>query len=195
MKQDNVCSRKIDNDFIKRIVELLGPVILGTKPAEILSFPNNDKDFESNVSKLEKFFSVCKKIQLIKFKYNSNSIKILFYNPRTLENTLNDKRNIKILKDIGYPNIYNLNLYLEHIVNKMIKGNIPDEIGIFLGYPLKDVLGFIGHPSLKLTKVNGWRVYGDPRISDKKFNEFTKAKFKIKDMLKYLAPNKVLLTA
>ncbi|SHK60846.1 Protein of unknown function [Tepidibacter formicigenes DSM 15518] len=60
----------------------------------------------------------------------------------------------------------------------MKNGSIPDEIGVFLGYPLKDVMGFIGHPSLKLTKIKGWRVYGDSRLSDKRYMEFFNARKK-----------------
>lgn len=192
---NNYCSRKINDDFLKRIVELIGPVILGIKPAEILSFPNNDMNFEEKIFQIENFFCECKKIDIVKFTYKTNSAKIIFYNSKSLEKTLKDKRNSKILKSMGYPKVYNLKQYIEHLVYKMAEGSIPHEIGIFLGYPLKDVLGFLGHPSLKLTKVNGWRVYGDPRISDIKFNEFITAKYKIKDMLKYHPPKKVLLTA
>lgn len=192
---NETCQRKSDDDFIKRIVEILGPVLLGIKPCELLSFPTHDINVQTKIIEIEKFFSVCKKIDLIKFNYNSKSIKIFFYNKVALNKTLNDNRNLKVLKNMGYPYEYKLDTYLNIIVRKMMNGNIPDEIGIFLGYPLKDVLGFIGNTKLKLTKVNGWRVYGDPRISDLKFNEFTKAKYKIKDMLKYLAPNKILQTA
>lgn len=198
MKQDNLnscCCRKINDDFIKRIVELIGPVILGIKPAEILSFPYDDMNFEDKMLQIENFFTECKKIDLVKFTYKTKSVKVIFYNSKSLEKTLKDKRNSKILKSMGYPKVYNLKQYLDHLVSKMSEGSIPHEIGIFLGYPLKDVLGFLGHPSLKLTKVNGWRVYGDPRISDEKFKEFISAKFKIKNMLKYHPPKKVLLTA
>ncbi len=37
-----------------------------------------------------------------------------------------------------------LTIFLEVLVSKLGKGGeCPDEIGVFLGYPLKDVLGFI----------------------------------------------------
>lgn len=191
----HICNREINDDFIIRLIELLGPVILGVKPAEILSFPNYDINTKSKLDKIEGFFKTCSKISYIKFTYNLSSIKILFYNPKPLEVTLTDKRNLRILKSIGYPKKYSLDSYLNHLVEVMMTGNIPDEIGIFLGYPLKDVLGFIGHPSLKLTKVNGWRVYGDSRLSDKRYTEILEAKNKIKNLLNYLTPRDILLSA
>jgi hypothetical protein len=39
---------------------------------------------------------------------------------------------------------------------------IPHEIGLALGYPVKDVLGFIGLMSLRHSGMCGWRIYGDP---------------------------------
>jgi hypothetical protein len=85
--------------------------------------------------------------------------------------------------------------YLNLLLDKMQTGEIPDEIGIFLGYPLKDVIGFIGHTSLKLTKINGWRVYGDPRLSDEKHNSFVKAKEHMKKMLEYDTPIHIVQSA
>lgn len=81
---------------------------------------------------------------------------------------------------------------MEFLSEKITNGNIPDEIGIFLGYPLKDVLGFMGYPSLKLTKINGWRVYGDSLLSDIKYNQFKRAKENIKILLTLRTVSEIL---
>ncbi|NJN67192.1 MAG: DUF3793 family protein [Chloroflexaceae bacterium] len=44
-------------------------------------------------------------------------------------------------------------------------GNLPHEIGLALGYPVKDVLGYMGLLPLDFTGCCGWRVYGDPSPS------------------------------
>lgn len=119
---------------------------------------------------------------------------MLFYNPKALDDCLKDKRNRRFLEELGYPKEYNLNDYLLCLIAKIETGSIPDEIGIFLGYPLKDIIGFMGHPSLKLTKVNGWRVYGDPKLSDMKFREFLEAKNEVRSLLKHYTPEKVLFS-
>lgn len=41
------------------------------------------------------------------------------------------------------------------------RGTIPHEIGLALGYPVKDVLGFMGLQPLDCTGCCGWRIYGD----------------------------------
>ena len=54
---------------------------------------------------------------------------------------------------------------LAHLVRRAGECDLPHEVGIFIGYPLKDVAGFIAR--LPSTPVhNGvWRVYGDAHES------------------------------
>ncbi|RKD28760.1 DUF3793 family protein [Thermohalobacter berrensis] len=184
---------KQEDKFLKRLVEMLGPVLIGVKPSEVLSFPMHDDKIDIKIEKVKKHIGCCKKIQYKMFIYKNKSIKILFYNSKSLDVCLRDKRNQKFLKNLGYPKDYTMESYLDFLINKIKAGKIPDEIGVFLGYPLKDIIGFIGHPSLKLTKINGWRVYGDSRLSDKKFSEFSKAKNTVRNLLNQYTPEKVLL--
>ncbi|WP_243141211.1 DUF3793 family protein [Alkaliphilus pronyensis] len=184
-----------NNEFIKWIVRALGPVLLGVKPSEILSFPGNDEisiNKKQNVKAIIKYSS---KIKFKEFTFPNGCSKILFYNVRLLDYTLNHGSNLKFLKRLNYPTEYSLNNYLDHLIMKMKDGEIPDEIGVFLGYPLKDVIGFMGHPSLKLTKTCGWRVYGDPTVSDKKYQEIVDAKNRINTMLLINKPDKVIQLA
>lgn len=183
---------KNEDDFLAWLVEVLGPVLIGSKPAELISLPKYDSKLQNKVEKIEKYIGNCHRISYKIIKYKNTSIKVLFYNPTSLDNHLSESRNIKFLKSVGYPNEYNLQEYLKFIIEKIEDGFIPSEIGVFLGYPLKDILGFIGHPSLKLTKVNGWRVYGDSRLSDKKLKEFLDAKDKIRNLLNQYTPERVL---
>ncbi len=187
------CFNDTKDNFIKWMIGLLGPVILGAKPAEILSFPEKDEAGISKMNEIRCIFSKYNKISYREFSYCNKCTKILFYNPMVLNEHLNEHKNLKFLKSIEYPKEYNLDKYLDHIIEKMKKGTIPDEIGIFLGYPLKDVMGFIGHPSLKLTKVNGWRVYGDARLSDEKYKAFLNARNEMKILLENNKVEELLL--
>ncbi|TCO78651.1 DUF3793 family protein [Marinisporobacter balticus] len=191
----HICFKQSTDDFIKWLVQLLGPVLLGAKPAEILSFQNHDKALYEKMNKIQDSFKNCKKISYKIFHFNHRSTKVFFYNTVSLDTVLSDYQNAKFLSSMGYPKNYSLDHYIDHMIHKMMHGTIPDEIGIFLGYPLKDVLGFMGHPSLKLTKINGWRVYGDATLSDKKYNEFINAKNKIKHLLTYFSIDNVLTYA
>ncbi|AKL94037.1 hypothetical protein CACET_c05270 [Clostridium aceticum] len=190
------CWNKDNQDvFITWTIELLGPVLFGAKPAEIMSFPEDDQKGIERREEIKRIFDESTKVYYKEFYTDKGCKKILFYNVEALDNTLKEFKNIKFLKEQGYPHEYDLNTYLDVLVKKMESGEMPHEIGTFLGYPLKDVLGFIGHPSLKLTKVKGWRVYGDPRLSDEKYTEILCAKEKIKSMLKLNHPEKIVQSA
>jgi hypothetical protein len=41
----------------------------------------------------------------------------------------------------------------------------PHEIGIFLGYPLKDVAAFLGWAAIPFTVQGPWKIYGQPEKS------------------------------
>lgn len=181
-----------DNGFEKWIVQLLGPVLLGEKPAEIVSFPKKDN---LELRGIKDIFSKCNKVSYKEFVAFNGCKKILFYNNKLLDSTLSDLRNLVFLKKLGYGEKYSLDNYLGHLIKKMEKDSIPHEIGVFLGYPLKDVIGFMGHPSLKLTKINGWNVYGDSRLSDEKYVKFNNAKQQIRKMLEKNSPEMIVQSA
>ncbi|KUO64138.1 MAG: hypothetical protein APF84_08495 [Gracilibacter sp. BRH_c7a] len=101
----------------------------------------------------------------------------------------------RLAKKCGYPEDYNLNCYLEHLANKFLENDLPHEVGIFLGYPLKDVLGYIGHSLLKLAKIKGWNYYRDISTSEIKYEDFRSAKIKVRNLIGQIAPDYLWLSA
>ena len=52
----------------------------------------------------------------------------------------------------------------------------PHEIGVFLGYPLSDVLGFIKNHGSNCKGMGDWKVYGDLGEAQKTFAKFKKCR-------------------
>ncbi|SNS18935.1 Protein of unknown function [Anaerovirgula multivorans] len=184
-----------NDEFIRWVVELLGPVLLGVKPSEIMSFPGKDRVSIRRKEEVKAIINRSSKVNFAEFDINNGCSKIFFYNLESLDYTLREFVNLKFLKTLHYPQEYEIHTYLDYIVEKMKRGETPHEIGVFLGYPLKDVIGFIGHPSLRLTKTNGWRVYGDPRLSDEKHRKIQDAKKQIKNMLQTRGLQEIIQSA
>jgi len=168
---------------MKWLVETLGPVILGAKPAEIISYPKFDCSRCEKLQAIDVNFEKAIKVKYRKVVQENGQIKIIFYDPKHLDRSLNDLRHRKFLSSMGYPLNGTTEEYLDILTRKLKKGYCPDEIGIFLGYPLKDVLGYMGHPSLKLTKVQYWRVYGNSKVSDEKYQEIVDSRNEMKCMM------------
>ena len=59
---------------------------------------------------------------------------------------------------------------LEQLKYRM-HGEFPHEIGIFLGYPLADVRGFLRDPN-SCVLCGCWKVYGDPRAAQRRFDQY-----------------------
>ena len=106
---------------------------------------------------------------------------------------LKDSRNIRFLEGLGHQT-HEIDHYISYFANALAEGKMPHEIGLFFGYPLKDVMGFMGHSNLKKTTTFTWQVYGDPRLSIQVFKDFQDAERVLREELETVYP-KILLTA
>ena len=61
----------------------------------------------------------------------------------------------------------------------------PHEIGIFLGYPLADVVGFIEHQGHDYVYCGYWKVYGDLRSAVKSFDIYKNCTTYCKDRFEH----------
>ena len=65
---------------------------------------------------------------------------------------------------------------LRTLAARMQKKGFPHEIGLFLGYPLEDVQGFIDHRGQHCKCVGCWKVYGDVQAARRQFARFDKCR-------------------
>ena len=185
------CENKSNSLYIKRILEMLGAVILGSKPAEIINVPGSKEDKKIKLSKIEAFFSNCSRITYRIITTHDGGKRVLFINEKSMEKVLVNKRCINFLKFVGYPADYELNDYMDELVFRLQSEEFPHEIGVFLGYPLKDVLGFMGYGKNELVEVKNWRIYGDKEISYEVYNNFMRDKAIMKEMIESMNINEL----
>ena len=108
----------------------------------------------------------------------SSCVTIVIYDRERVQKNLSEV-SPWVYDQIGYPQIPDPTEFLEIVKDRcQIKGYIPDEIGIFIGYPIKDVLGFMGLLPLPCTGKCGWRIYGNPIPSILRSLRFRKAQEK-----------------
>ncbi len=158
--------------------------MLGVKPAELLNIPfHKDGMKDSPWEECRNCLLWDKSIKFREIKIKNERIQVLFYHYASLDNTLRNKENLKFLRKLGYPDPYSLEVYLDLLAKRLNQDDFPHEIGIFLGYPLKDVLGFIGHPSLQLVKTKGWKIYGNEKTSITRYHSFIQARTKVREFI------------
>ena len=167
-------------DYLLRYLMLkLAPVLVKLKPSCLLALCNCEKSGRKNHWDLWKTQKkdIIKKLG-ISFKELKNTNKgkqVLFYNPDVLFDTITQPENLAYLERFGYSSRCTLEDCLQLLRARFsaagasgISGNgrsFPHEIGIFLGYPLKDVKGFIEKGSMPLAKIGRWQVFGESEKS------------------------------
>lgn len=100
---------------------------------------------------------------------------LLVYHVQSLTRQMCDPRVRLLLSRFGYPDTDGLAASLYHLKRRMAQNDgFPHEIGLFLGYPVEDVEGFIekGGRGCKLT--GHWKVYGDAEAASKQFERLSR---------------------
>ncbi|OEF96623.1 DUF3793 family protein [Desulfuribacillus alkaliarsenatis] len=166
------------------LVERIGATIMGVKPAELLNVPLVKIDDNFQWEQCKHCLLLHKELRYREITSNSKRMKVFFYHREQLDQTLRQKTSLKFLQSLGYPDDYSLEAYLDILVERIKGEEFPDEIGLFLGYPLKDVLGFTGRFPLKLIKTQGWKYYGTEKISKMRYESFHAARAIVKQQIK-----------
>ncbi len=98
-----------------------------------------------------------------------DSVLLLIYRSDLLERRLSGRTMQAFLARQGYPQPLSLEKTLQHLQESFSRG-VPHEVGMFLGYPAKDVKGFMAQVSEPWQGRGMWRIYGPPtrslRLSD-----------------------------
>jgi hypothetical protein len=175
---------KNDTDFFfKWLAVELAPTIYGEKPATLLNLMNSSKFlmktlwFEYGQELLSN-----SNVEWMVLKDDPESIKILFYRVDLLNAYVNDKNNRCFLEKFGYHAAMNLGELLQYFKERFQLG-CPHEMGILLGIPLKDVMGFMGIGGECHTCQGMWKVYGDPKSSLCIMQRMEEAKSQVADWM------------
>ena len=97
-------------------------------------------------------------LDYMELKVERQSSLVLFYNPAVLGATLAESRNRRWLARLGYPENGTADELLSELRRRWEGTEMPHEVGVFIGYPLKDV-------AHERRKEQNWRVYGGTRES------------------------------
>ena len=102
---------------------------------------------------------------------------IYVYRIRRLVRDLADPEIRQFLADCGYRD-FSVEGALAHLARRIMEkgGEFPHEIGLFLGYPLGDVKGFIKHRGQNCKCTGCWKVYCDGREARRQFCRFEKCR-------------------
>lgn len=109
---------------------------------------------------------------------NSNT-RILIFNRKALEEDVYSKDRFEFLKIYDY-SIMPLNSMLDRLTERLNNCRLPfpHEIGIFLGYPLDDIKGFINNKGDNYSFSGYWKVYSNQEKTRIVFDNYRKSREK-----------------
>lgn len=142
-------------------------VLLADKAGELLSFPHNQ--FGIDPQELPGRLGVaCARwnVAWAILHVSDVATKFIVYHSERVASQLAKTPPCTLCDALGYCAGIEPGEFLAEIAARwQTSGEIPHEVGLALGYPVKDVLGFMGHNELECTAQCGWRVYGNPAPS------------------------------
>ena len=99
---------------------------------------------------------------------------IYVFRPKQLERDLNRPQVAEFLARCGYPDLEPRSA-LCHLCRRLEEQeDFPHEIGLFLGYPLEDVEGFIANKGKNCKCTGCWKVYCNEEEAVRRFRQFKK---------------------
>ena len=169
----NTIDERHRKELLKFLLVKTAAVRRGVKPAELLRVRHCYSTVNAEGLRICLYRSDIYSIlglDYIELKVEERSSLVLFYNPPTLNATLKKRSNRLWLAGLGYPVDGTMHDMLSELCRRAGGSALPHEVGVFIGYPLKDVAGFMLH--IPATPLHGcaWRIYGDASVSMEKMH-------------------------
>lgn len=156
------------------LIEHCAPTLAGIKSANMLNY-----HFERKERVLWELASVNHKLNIRgvfveAILWKENSVLIYTYRPSHLQRELYQEGVKELLAEYGYKDV-ELRNCLNRLKERLYQYDcFPHEVGIFLGYPLEDVKGFIKNKGRDCKCCGIWKVYCNEQEKEKLFEKLYK---------------------
>lgn len=167
---------KIEYDnFGQKLAFHTAPTLLGIKCASLVSLSSAEFDLDFHT----RYFNSRAAAKGLKIRILcrcSDRALIFVYNEKLLKKCLADNAVRSVLAENGYVS-FSVEQCLERLSIRIAEGeSFPHEIGVFLGYPVEDVVGFIENKGENFKLCGTWKVYGNVENAKRIFSNHVKCR-------------------
>ena len=149
-----------------------GPALAGIKPANLAAcYKDKIADIHLQVERLNAELNA-RDIYIEIMCECEKRVLLTVYRKKVMEKQLQNSRISEFLSSFGYPAGSSVKVCIDFLKNRLKENDFPHEIGVFLGYPLHDIDGFINHRDEGCLLVGEWRVYDDCEGAKKLFSRY-----------------------
>ncbi len=114
-----------------------------------------------------------KGVFFVVLRHKNNSALLYVYRKKRLEKLLQQKEVQEFLIGCGYRD-FSLAGCLATLTHHLSQQDFPHEIGVFLSYPLPDIIAFIKNKGQNYKAVGCWKVYTDEENARRIFDLYKK---------------------
>lgn len=160
--------------FEKYLIEICSPTLASLKTASLFSYRyQSEKELRQTVMYWN--MQMRKKgIKIAVLRVDDVRALIYIYREAYLARDFSKPEVAGLLRYFGYE-ASDIDKAIGHLRERLSDiDDFPHEIGLFLGYPVKDVIGFIIHKGSHSKYTGFWKVYGDKAEALKIFAMFDK---------------------
>ncbi|MDY4080699.1 MAG: DUF3793 family protein [Candidatus Metalachnospira sp.] len=158
----------------KCIIEHCSPTLAGLKPAGLFSCCGLfEEDMLRQVKELNMKLNPKDIVVSVMTRKDGRAL-IYVYRKSRLKKELQNKETSEFLAKYGYSHL-SVEKAVARLKNRLAQSEgFPHEIGVFLGYPLGDVVGFIENGGRNCKCVGCWKVYCDECEAVRLFEKYRK---------------------
>lgn len=158
------------------IIEYCAPTLAGIKTGGMFRIKfSSESEMNAEIQNMKNILKP-KKVSLTVLKSTGTNALIYVFREDKLKNDLKNPDVGKLLDELGYSK-GGINTVLRQLKEKMTEnGDFPHEIGAFLGYPPKDVIGFVKNKGGNCLCSGWWKVYHNAENAKKMFLKFNKCR-------------------
>ena len=158
----------------RAIIDHASPTLARLKLGNLFNYTIRG-DFDAEFAGLRAMLSG-KGVALSVLRQTRDKALVYVYRVDELTKTLQDRAIQCLLKSCGYVR-FDVGGALETLKSRLNDADtFPHEIGVFLGYPLEDVLGFIENGGRNCLACGCWKVYSNECAALKAFERYEKCK-------------------
>lgn len=165
-----------DFEYILALIKsTVAPTLKDLKLGTMMNLRNGNRPLKDLWVKNKLLIKEALGLDFYELNEEDDFILVYFFKKDLLIKKLSMPKILDFLNTMGYENCFKLEDYLS-LLKSRFNGTCPDEIGVFLGYPLKDVIDFKDRHK-KICKCTGyWKCFNDEESSRKAFEKFDEVK-------------------
>lgn len=159
--------------FENSLIKYCSPTLARLKSGSIFSFEGNFFEIELAITNQNQALNK-KGVYITCLSYKNSKALIYVYRPEMLIKDFQEPKTNSFLLSYGY-DASNPEKAISKLSNKIkTYSEFPHEIGLFLSYPIDDVISFINNKGCNCLFTGYWKVYHNAEAAEKAFSLYRK---------------------